>query len=106
MSLDLYLDERFQKLYSKLDEVLSCLKDKSNSLNKSSVYDNKALASKLKASTRTLQKWRDNHFIEFCQVGSKVFYTEEQVNKFIARYSNGDRKNLLTIKNIRYERHK
>ncbi len=86
MSLDLFLDEKFQALSKKIDEVISKLNNE-ESKSTSQIYDSKTLASMLGISRRTLQNWRDKQLIEFSKVGSKIFYTEEQVQKFIKKFS-------------------
>ena len=98
MSLDLFLDEKFQALYGKLDEVLAKVNGHS-SKSQPQVYDSKSLAAKLRISTRTLQNWRDNYLIEFSKVGSKIFYTEEQVQRFFKHNSFSDFK-VTNAKNL------
>jgi excisionase family DNA binding protein len=37
----------------------------------------------LDVSRKTLYRWREQGKIEFVQVGSKIYYTKEQIEKFL-----------------------
>jgi len=43
------------------------------------VYASEDLAKLLRVSKRTLQNWRDEGLIDFSQIGSKIYYTQEAV---------------------------
>jgi hypothetical protein len=44
---------------------------------------NEKFIERLEISRRTAQTWRDEGLIEFFQIGSKIFYTEEGIEKFL-----------------------
>lgn len=43
------------------------------------IYNTHELASLLKVSTRTIQRWRDSGTIRFSAIGNKYYYTHEDV---------------------------
>src|SRR5579863_387030 len=71
---------------SKLDEVLSLLKDAPFNKNQiNMIYSNKQVARRLNVSSKTLQNYRKNRLIEFSQVARKICYTEDQIQRFLNR---------------------
>ncbi len=51
--------------------------DKNNMSNP--IYNTQELATLLKVSTRTIQRWRDSGMIQFSAIGSKYYYTHADV---------------------------
>ncbi|MGY2132351.1 helix-turn-helix domain-containing protein [Hymenobacter sp. HD11105] len=47
---------------------------------------NKALAL-LNVSKRTLQAWRDSGLLGFSQIGNKIYYSREEINRFLLSHS-------------------
>ncbi len=71
-----------EKISSKLDEVLSCVKAR-NILNGERLYDNQDLCFMLKLSKRSLQRYRSLGVLKYIQVGQKTLYYESDVKKFV-----------------------
>lgn len=78
-----------EKDYKALIERLDSLNEKL-SANKQSpediIFDNADVLKILKVSRRTLQQWRTDGVISFSQVGSKLYYTQKDINEFIQRH--------------------
>jgi len=78
-----------EKEYQALIERLDSLNEKL-SANKQSpediIFDNADVLKILKVSRRTLQQWRTDGVISFSQVGSKLYYTQKDINEFIQRH--------------------
>jgi len=87
MTVNFLTAEDVQPLVSKVDEVLSLLKASPSKMNgNGTIYSNKQLAKRLNVSVKTLANYRDNRIIEFSQVGRKINYTEDQVQRFLNRH--------------------
>jgi transposase len=87
MELNVLTVQDIQPLVNKVDELLSLLKAKPYKGDGiGMVYSNKQLAQRLNVSIKTLQNYRDNRLIEFNQVGRKISYTEDQVQRFLSRH--------------------
>lgn len=50
--------------------------------------DNQDAMKLLKVSKRTLQNWRDQGLIGFCQIGSKIYYNRKDVDAFLENHLN------------------
>ena len=87
MNLTILTTQDIEPLVKKLDCMLSLLKARpSNGDEIGMVYSNKQLANRLNISTKTLQNYRDKRLIEFSQVGRKIIYTKDQVQRFLERH--------------------
>lgn len=74
--------EQVRELLSQLTEKLS---EKFQS-PEDIIFDNADVLKILKVSRRTLQQWRTDGVISFSQVGSKLYYTQKDINEFIQRH--------------------
>lgn len=54
-------------------------KDSESKANYNPIYNTIELSKLLKVSTRTIQRWRDMGTIRFSAIGSKFYYTHEDV---------------------------
>ena len=50
------------------------------------VLDNADLMQLLHVSRRTLSTWRETGVITYSQVGSKIYYSKEDVNRFLEKH--------------------
>jgi hypothetical protein len=84
MKVEFLTGDDIQPLASKIDEMLSLLKARSNRSDAiGMMYSNKQLAKRLNVSQKTLQSYRDKRLIEYSQVNRKILYSEEQVQRFL-----------------------
>src|ERR1700744_1505064 len=87
MNLQILTVQDIQPLAQKVDEMLSLLKARPSSRDEIGVvYSNKQLAKRLNVSSKTLQYYRDKRLIEVSQIGRKILYNEEQVQRFLNRH--------------------
>ena len=73
------------------NEVISLLNEINSKLSHSKklnemVFDNADALKILKVSRRTLLEWRTKRLISFSQVGSKIYYTQQDFDEFIKRH--------------------
>lgn len=50
--------------------------------------DNSEAAKLLKVSKRTMQSWRDEGILGFSQVGSKIYYNREEIDRMLLKHHN------------------
>jgi hypothetical protein len=55
----------------------------------SSFVDNETFVDLMCISKRTAQSWRDKGLITFSQIGSKIYYTQEDINNFFKEHKVG-----------------
>ncbi|MBT9391789.1 helix-turn-helix domain-containing protein [Hymenobacter sp. NST-14] len=48
--------------------------------------DNKEAAALLKVCSRTMQNWRDEGLLGFSQVGSKIYYSREDIDRMLQKH--------------------
>lgn len=72
-----------QTIYDKLAELHSQLRTHSESSPR--VYDNKALMALLGIKDRYLKRLRDNGLLGYSRHGDKYWYTQADVDRFLAR---------------------
>lgn len=96
MKVEFLTAEDIRPLFSKVDEVLSLLRTSPPGREQTGmIYSNKQLSKKINVSLKTLQNYRDSRMIEFNQVGRKICYTENQVQKFLERFKVKTSKSIL-----------
>ncbi|NDV93406.1 DNA-binding protein [Dysgonomonas sp. 521] len=78
-------DESMDKILKLLEELRKLMKAK-NRLNGETLLDNQDLCLLLHLSKRSLQRYRSSGILPFIQIGSKTFYLESEVEKFIRQY--------------------
>jgi hypothetical protein len=84
MQTFVFSEQEYQDLIKRLDEINQKLA--ANQKPTQELFDNAELMRYLKVSRRTLATWRAEQLIEFSQIGSKLYYSKEQVAKFLERY--------------------
>jgi hypothetical protein len=83
MIINVISKNEFEELIQKVESINSSL----NALLLKERFDglltNKKVSELLNVSSRTLQTYRDSGQIEFSQIGRKIFYREEAIQKFL-----------------------
>ena len=82
-----FSEEEYQTLIQRLDSINEKITGKSSN-PEDIIYDNADTLRLLKVSRRTLQSWRTDGLISFSQIGSKLFYTQKDINEFIQKHYN------------------
>lgn len=82
-----FTEEEYQDIIKRLDSINEKITGKSSN-PEDIIYDNADTLRLLKVSRRTLQSWRTEGLISFSQVGSKLFYTQKDINEFIQKHYN------------------
>lgn len=78
-------DNNMRSIFDRLNELRQLLKAK-NRLNGETILDNQDLCLLLNLSKRSLQRYRSSGLLPFFTIGSKVFYLESEVEKFIQNH--------------------
>lgn len=72
---------------STLTEEVKALKERVQSIvtvQPKQLYTNKSLKELLGVGDKLIKQYRDNGLLSFTQVGDKFWYSQEDVNKFLA----------------------
>ena len=83
----LFTEKEFQTLIQRLDQLNEKISEKQKN-PKEIIYDNADTMKLLKVSRRTLQSWRTEGLISFSQIGSKLYYTQQDISDFVERHYN------------------
>lgn len=67
---------------------LTNMEEKTASVSSSAIYDNKALMTLLGVKDRYLKRLRDNGLLGYSRHGDKFWYTQADVDRFLARCHN------------------
>ena len=86
MNLEIITRQEIMVVEQKLDRLIELVQE-SDALGDKKIYSTQELAKKLSVSTKTIQNWREQHLMEFSQVGHKIFYTGKAVEEFLASHS-------------------
>lgn len=70
---------------SNIDLIRSLLKEESKTPDFGWMSQKEALEI-LDASPRTMQNWRDQGLVGFSQIGKKIYYSHEEVDKMLQRH--------------------
>lgn len=65
---------------------LTSMEEKIASVSSPALYDNKALMTLLRVKDRYLKRLRDNGLLGYSRHGDKYWYTQTDVDRFLARY--------------------
>ena len=84
MDFKLLTEEDYQHLLKRFDKIDTTIEQKIDPQKK--IYSNEELCKLLGISKRTSQTWRDRKWIEYSQVGNKIYYTWEQIQSFLAQH--------------------
>ena len=84
MELVTMQSEVFQELKGFMESINNRLTAKEKQ-PKEKWFDNQEVMQQLHISKRTLQTWRDEGKIPFSQVGSKIYYSESDINELLKK---------------------
>lgn len=79
--------EQFSAIQDQLVKLEKSIHVNLNNVGKV-IYENDEFIEKMKISKRTSQSWRDKGLISFTQVGSKIYFTQDDVDAFLLKYKN------------------
>ena len=86
MNVDIITRQDIQSLEEKINDLVAInTAQEAKGLGK--VYTSKELSEKLKVSTKTINKWREDRLIEYAKVNNTILYTEKAVLEFLAVHS-------------------
>ncbi len=72
----------YQTIVDSLSEIKSLLLEKQKA-PKDTILDNKDFIKLMGISGRTAQQWRDDGFIQFSQIGNKIYYRMSEIQRFL-----------------------
>lgn len=93
MTIEVATLDDFNLISKRLDRIDQRLNESTKISASITLYTNSDLAKLLKVSCRCLQNWRDDGLIGFIQVRSKIYYTAEDLQRFINNNKNKPFKN-------------
>jgi hypothetical protein len=79
--------DQYTDLLAKIDNINAQLNSKADA-KKETFLDNQEFLQLMKISKRTAQTWRDEGKISFSQVGSKIYYKLNDVEKLLQAHYN------------------
>jgi hypothetical protein len=79
--------DQYQELVIRIDEIKSVLSEKQKE-PKEVFLDNQEFLKLMNISKRTGQTWRDDGIIAFSQVGSKIYYRMNDIQKLLDKNYN------------------
>ena len=68
--------------------ILTSIEEKIASVSSPALYDNKALMTLLGVKDRYLKRLRDNGLLGYSHLGDKYWYTQADIDRFLARCHN------------------
>lgn len=74
--------EQFNEIVNRLDTLYSKLNENQKSPG-NTFLDNQEFIQLMNISKRTSQNWRDQGIVSFSQIGSKIYYKMEDVEKLL-----------------------
>ena len=72
----------YQTIVDSLSEIKSLLLEKQKA-PEDTILDNKDFIKLMGISGRTAQQWRDDGFIQFSQIGNKIYYRMSEIQRFL-----------------------
>lgn len=78
---------QIEELIAKIETLLEQLQKKTATPQQTFI-DNKTFLQIMGVSQRTGQAWRDEGKVAFSQVGNKIYYKMEDIEKFLSEYHN------------------
>ena len=90
MKLDLITEQRLKEIDARIEELKQVMAQRQVEYDPENILlDNSDFIRWLKISRRTAQTWRDENYIAFIQIDSKVFYTLADVKEFLKKHWRG-----------------
>lgn len=78
---------QFDAIITRIETLMATLEKKAGSSHQT-IIDNKTFHKMMGVSQRTGQLWRDEGKIAFSQVGNKIYYKMEDIEKFLEEHHN------------------
>lgn len=69
-----------EQVIARVDQLIEVVKPDKE------LWDNSDIIRRWHISERTLAEWRANKKISYIQIGKKIFYTKEDIDRFIEKY--------------------
>lgn len=86
MQIEIITKSDIQSLEEKINELVAiAAAHEAKGLGK--VLTTKELSDRLKVSTKTVNKWREDRLIDYARVNNTILYTEKAVLEFLAVHS-------------------
>jgi len=86
MQLEIITRNEWQDFKEELVKVVTQEVNKKLSQDRSKCLTTKEVCQHLNITPKTLQTYRDKYIISFTQVGSKIFFTLDDINDFLNNY--------------------
>ena len=87
METMVFTPAQFNEFIAKIEDLFANLEKKA-AMPQQTFIDNKTFQQMMGVSQRTCQLWRDEGKIAFSQVGNKIYYKMEDVEKFLEEHHN------------------
>lgn len=81
-----FIEQELQQLIEGQAAILKLLKEKKEEPQER-IYDQSAVVQMFSVSLRTLSEWRKAGKISFSQCSGKIYYTEQNIQDFLQKYS-------------------
>lgn len=81
-----FTEKEYKAILDRLDSINEKVSSGNNLKPEEIIYDNADALKILKVSRRTLQSWRTEGLIGFSQIGSKLYYTQRDLNLFVQKH--------------------
>ncbi len=85
MQLNLIEQDEFNFIKKKIESIEKQL-NKKTTKSKNDLLSNQEFCRLLRITSRTAQKYRDEGKISFVQIGSKIHYTQNDVDEFLSKH--------------------
>lgn len=82
-------------VFERFKEFLECRSEKGDNKSQSvtSFLTNDDFVKRFGITKRTAQKWRDQKWLPFIKIGSKIYYRVEDVEQFIHNHNSNNKSN-------------
>lgn len=75
--------QEWRNLFKRLEAIVNRLESALSQDSKIILLDNADLLQLFKISHKTAQNWRDNNIIAFSQIGNKIYYRMDDIQKLL-----------------------
>ena len=81
--------EDLKPILERLEKIEKVMSEKQRGIENKFV-DNEEFLKLMNVSKRTAQTWRDNLIVPFSQIGGKIYYRMQDVNKLLEKHYHGN----------------
>ena len=78
--------EEWEELNSKIDNLISIVKQRNNEENTDEWLDIKGAAKLLHVSERTILRYREKRLLRYYQCGNNILFKKKEIEQFIEQY--------------------